>query len=143
MTVGTIEEAGTVHLLDGDPPILVGVLPSGLELPCDGGVCTVHLSYPSYIHICERRETNTTGMLELVLRRLSDVVARPTHFGNLSGEANKLDLFAWGEGDPAGVLVCVKCLRGESWVSTAFPLGRKSLRKHLNTGKLRYIGDGA
>lgn len=126
-----------------DPPVLVSVLPSTLALPCEDGSWTVYLSYPSYLHICERRETSTPQMLELVLARLSTVIAAPTHVGNLSGDANKLDLFAWALGDAAGVLVCVKCLKGETWVSTAFPLGRKSLRKHLNAGRLRAVMDGA
>jgi hypothetical protein len=133
---------GVIRLAEGDPPLLIGTLPDGLTLPCEGGSWTVHLSYPSYEHICRRRETNSPELLEIVLRRLGMVISGPAYVGNLSGEANKLDVFSWIEGDPAGVLACIKCLRGESWVSTAFPMGRKSLRKHLNTGKLRLLGSG-
>ena len=97
-----------VVVKEGDPPVLVGILPSELDLPCDGGSWSVHLSYPSYAHICERRETSTPEMLALVLSRLAAVIAAPTHVGNLSGDVNKLDLFAWSQDDPAGVLVCVK-----------------------------------
>lgn len=99
----------------------------------------VNLSYQSYRHICERRETSTPELLDLVLQRLNTVIAHPTHTGNLSGDVNKIDLFAWSAGDPAGVLVCIKCLPGESWVCTAFPLGRKSLRKHVNAGRLKAV----
>jgi hypothetical protein len=132
--------ARPIRMVDGDRPVLVGFMPPLLSLPCEGGTRCVQVSYPSYLHICQRREINTPEMLDLVLSRLRSVVYRPTYSGNLSGDVNKLDLFAWVPEDPAGVLVCVKCLKGESWVSTAFPMGRKSLRKHLNTGKLRPVG---
>ncbi len=141
-----LPEGGQVHWAAPTPddgPVLVGILPVTLTLPCDDGSRSVHLTYPSYLHVWERRETTSPQMLGLVLARLSTVIAAPTHVGNLSGDANKLDLFAWTPGDEAGVLVCVKCLKGETWVSTAFPLGRKSLRKHVNAGRLRAVMDGA
>ena len=139
---GAVWRPGPVHpirMAEGDRPRIVGFIPVRLGLPCDGGTRCVQMSYPTWLHICRRRETNTPEMLELVLRRLRSVIHAPTHTGNLSGDPNKLDLFAWSPEDPAGVLVCVKCLEGESWVATAFPVGRKSLRKHVNTGRLRSV----
>ncbi len=137
------DPVGVILLSPSDPPFTVGVLPCGLVLPCQDPSRVVQLSYQSYRHICERRETGTPELLDLVLGRLSMVIANPTHVGNLSGDENKIDLFAWSAGDPAGVLVCIKCLKGESWVCTAFPLGRKSLRKHVNTGRLKVRRNGA
>ena len=69
-----------------------------------------------------------------MLSRLPLVIANPSHTGCLTRDRNKLDLWAWSEGDPSGVLVSLKCLSGETWVTTAFPLGRKSLRKHVGHG---------
>lgn len=128
-----------IRMAEGDRPVLVGFIPLMLALPGEGRTRCVHLSYSTYLHICQRRETNTPEMLNLVVSRLRSVVYHPAYIGNLSGDANKVDLFAWLPEDPAGVLVSLKCLKGESWVSTAFPMGRKSLRKHLNTGKLRPV----
>lgn len=131
-----------IRLNPDDPPLLVGSLPSYIQLPCADGTPRVHLSHRTYGHICERRENERPEHLALVLSRLCSVLANPTHVGCLSGEAHKLDLWAWDPADFSGVLVCVKCLPGETWVSTAFPLGRKTLRKHLLKGRLQQV-DGA
>ncbi len=125
-----------VHLLPDDPPFLIGFLPARIEIPCDHGTWSVHLSYRTYEHICQRRENEKPEHLALVLSRLSTVIAAPSHAGCLSGVPHKLDLWSWTEGDPSGVLVSVKCLAGETWVNTAFPLGRKTLRKHVNQARL-------
>lgn len=129
-----------IHMNPEDPPLLVGFLPSHVELPCADGTGSVLLSYHTYRHICERRENEKPGHLHLVLSRLNTVVAAPSHAGCLSGEVHKLDLWAWHPGDIAGVLVSLKCWSGETWVNTAFPLGRKSLRKHVQATRLKPVG---
>jgi hypothetical protein len=106
-----------IHLNPEDPPYLVGHLPSHIDLPCVDGTRSVHLSYRTFRHICDRRENEHPEHLALVLSRISMVVA----------------------GDLAGVLVSLKCLAGETWVSTAFPMGTKSLRKHISNGRLRLV----
>jgi hypothetical protein len=126
-----------IHLDPGDPPLLVGFLPPGLELPCAEGTWSVYLSDRSFHHICQRRDNERQEHLSLVLSRLVAVVSAPSHAGCLSGKQHRLDLWAWTPGDLAGVLVSLKCLPGETWVSTAFPLGKKSLRKHVLHGRLR------
>jgi hypothetical protein len=98
-----------------------------------------HLSYRTFRHICDRRENEHPEHMTLVLSRLGMVVAAPTHIGCLSAQASKLDLWAWNPGDLAGVLVSLKCLAGETWVSTAFPMGTKTLRKHISKGRLRLV----
>lgn len=128
-----------IHLDPGDPPLLVGLLPPHVQLPCEGGTCRVLLSHDSYQHICERRDNERPAHRDLVLSRLGIVIANPSLVGCLSGNSNKLDLWAWNEGDPSGVLVSLKCLFGETWVNTAFPLGRKSLRKHVQHARLGSI----
>jgi len=128
-----------IQLEPDDPPLLVGFLPASIELPCEDGTWSVHLSARTFQHICEKRENERTDHLSLVLSRLGTVVSEPTHVGCLSGKPNQLDLWAWTPGDLAGVLVSLKCLVGETWVSTAFPLGTKSLRKHVLHGRLRPV----
>jgi hypothetical protein len=128
-----------IHLNPDDPPLLVGFLPAQIELPCSEGTWSVHLSYRTFDHICNRRENDSPEHRSLVLSRLSRVIAAPTHMGCLSGEPHKLDLWAWDPADFSGVLVSLKCLAGETWVNTAFPLGRKTLRKHLQKHRLRPI----
>jgi hypothetical protein len=134
-------ENRVIHLNSKDPPLLVGSLPSHLELPCSGGTRDVHLSYLTLEHIRQRRENERPEHLALVLSRLAGVVAAPTHLGCLSGQPHKLDLWAWDPDDFSGVLVSVKCLSGETRVSTAFPLGRKTLRKHMLKDRLKPIRD--
>jgi hypothetical protein len=119
-----------------DPPYLVGRLPRDRKLPILVSSVEVHLSYQTYRHIIERRDNERPEHIALVLARLDVVIGNPTHAGCLTGEDDKVDLFSWASGDFAGVLVAVKCLAGETWISTAFPVGRKTLRKHLNTGRL-------
>lgn len=128
-----------IYLRPDDPPLVIGFLPPHIELPCEGGAWRVFLSYHSFRHICERRDNEHPAHRDLVLSRLSTVIADPSHLGCLSGDPNKLDLWAWREGDPSGVLVSLKCLIGETWLTTAFPLGRKSLRKHILHARLRPV----
>jgi hypothetical protein len=71
---------------------------------------------------------------------MSAVLAEPSHVGCLTGEHHKLDLWAWHPDDIAGVLVSLKCLSGETWVNTAFPLGSKTLRKHVSAHRLEQVG---
>lgn len=125
-----------IHMEAGDAPRLVGFIPAWVEIPCTTGAWSVELSYLTFRHICERRENERPEHLALVLSRMGTVISAPTHAGCLTSEPHKLDLFAWTEGDMAGVLVSLKCLHGETWVNTAFPLGRKSLRKHIAAGRL-------
>lgn len=125
-----------IILTADEHPLCVGHLPPAIVLPILTGTREVRLTYQSYRHIIERRENEKPEHIALVLERLRTVLADPSHFGCLSGEGHKLDLFAWQDGDFAGVLVSLKCLAGETWVNTAFPLGRKTLKKHLATGRL-------
>ena len=97
------------------------------------------LSHQTYEHICERRDCERPEHRTPVMSRLESVISAPSHVGCLSNEPNKLDLWRGTEGDPSGVLVCLKCLAGETWVSTAFPMGRKTLRKHLNQCRLHPV----
>jgi len=129
-----------IEMKPDDPPVLVGVLPSHIELPCLDGTWRVLLSYRTFEHICTRRENECPEHLALVLSRMSSVLAEPSHVGRLSGEPHKLDLWAWHPDDVAGVLVSLKCLSGETWVNTAFPLGRKTLRKHVSAHRLQLVG---
>jgi hypothetical protein len=128
-----------IHLQEGDPPLLIGFLPSHIELPCEDGTCSVMLSYRTFEHICQRRENERPDHCALVLARLREVIESPSHIGCLSGEAHKLDLWAWNGHDISGVLVSLKCLSGETWINTAFPMGQKTLRKHLAKGRLKPI----
>jgi hypothetical protein len=125
-----------IRIEPDDRPLLVGFLPSWIRLPCEEGSSGVLLSYGTFRHICERRDNETSQHRNLVLSRLPMVIANPSHSGCLTRDRNKLDLWAWSEGDLSGVLVSLKCLSGETWVTTAFPLGRKSLRKHVAHGRL-------
>lgn len=111
-----------IVMTQDDPPALIGFLPSHIELPCLDGTSSVLLSYRTYEHICTRRENESPEHLALVLSRMSAVIAEPSHVGCLSGERHKLDLWARHPDDVAGVLVSLKCLSGETWVNTAFPL---------------------
>jgi hypothetical protein len=129
-----------IHMKPEDPPLLVGFLPSYIELPCLDGTWSVLLTYQTYRHICERRENENPAHLQLVLSRLSTVIAEPSHVGCLSGERHKLDLWLWNPDDFSGVLVSLKCLSGETWVNTSFPLGRKTLRKHVSAHRLMPVG---
>jgi hypothetical protein len=128
-----------IHLEEGDPPLLIGFLPSYIDLPCDDGTWSVLLAYRTFEDIRRRRENERVEHLALVLSRIRDVIESPTYVGCLSEEAHKLDLWAWNGEDFSGVLVSLKCLSGETWVNTAFPMGRKTSRKHLAKGRLRPI----
>jgi hypothetical protein len=129
-----------IELLPEDSPLLVGFLPSSIEIPCQQGNHSVFLTRQTLNHIRERRDNEHPYHLALVLSRLGSVVAHPSHCGSLSREPHKLDLWAWHPDDFSGVLVSLKCLAGETWVNTAFPLGSKSLRKHVRSAKLRPVG---
>jgi hypothetical protein len=128
-----------IHLEPDDPPLYVGDLPAYVELPRLDGIVNVFLGYRTFDHICKRRENEDAVHRELVLSRLCSVIAAPTHVGCLTGEWHKLDLWAWNPVDFSGVLVSLKCLSGETWVNTAFPLGQKTLQKHLQKHRLRPI----
>lgn len=125
-----------IILAAGDSPIRVGVLPETVVIPVPQGARVVHLSYYTYRHIIERRENEKPEHVAVVLSRLRTVIENPSHIGCISGERHKVDLYGWTPEDFSGVLVSLKCLRDETWVSTAFPMGRKSLRKHLKTSRL-------
>ena len=128
-----------IHLLPEDPPLMVGILPQFLKLPCRRGSHAVLLSHHTFEHIRARRENEHPFHLSLVLSRLETVIADPSHYGCLSREPHKLDIWAWNPSDFCGVLVSLKCLPGETWVNTAFPLGTKTLRKHVLRDKLRAL----
>lgn len=137
--LGPRPKSCAVLILRGnDPPLHVGRLPETVHLPIlEGGSRDVHLSYMSYRHIIERRDNERPEHVGLVLARLSTVIAAPTHFGRLnSRQTNKVDLFAWHRDGFAGVVVCLKLLAGETWVNTAFPLGRRRFRDHLEAARL-------
>lgn len=121
-----------IRINPGDPPILVAEIPKDVDLPCSVGTSAVYLSHDTYLHIIQRR-IEIDGHVDLVLRRIDTVIAYPTHAGFKDG---RLNLFRWTDGDPAGVLVCLKCLHAETWVNTAFPVGRKRLLSMTRSGKL-------
>ena len=115
---------------------MLATLPDDLgELP-DGIMGTVKISYITYRHIISRRAECAEWHVELVMHRMAGVIAAPTHIGRLGTTPNKIELYKLADGDPCGVCVSLKCLHGETWVNTAFPLGGRSLQKHLRTGKL-------
>lgn len=85
-----------------DECFLVGFLPSYIEIPCQQGNHSVLLTRQTLHHVRERRDNEHPDHLALVLSRLSWVVAHPSHFGSLSREPHKLDLWAWHPDDFSG-----------------------------------------
>lgn len=126
-------------LREGDPPTVLGQLPEELESLLDGATRVVKITYQTYNHIVSRRASEAEWHVELVLGRLVDVISDPTHIGKLTGSSNRVEVYKLVDGDPCGVCVSLKCLDGETWVNTGFPLGERSLQKHLSTGKLRPV----
>ena len=124
-------------LQHGDEPKVLAVLPDELgELP-DGMSRVVRISYQTYQHIVSRRAGEASWHVELVLRRMATVITNPSHIGCVHEPPRMIKLFGRTQGDDCGVYVSIKCLdNGESWVATAFPLGDKSLQKHLGADRL-------
>lgn len=126
----------SILLKPGDEPKVLATLPDELgELPA-GWDREVRISYQTYQHIVSQRAKGPAWHVEFVLRSMAAVIAAPTHVGRLGGKPNRIELFACAIGDDCGVCVSIKCLHAETWVSTAFPLGTRSLQKHVGTGRL-------
>lgn len=77
----------------------------------------------------------------LVLRQMAEVVARPTHWGRLTADPRRIELYRLGAGEETGVCVSLKCLPAETWVNTGYPMGLRVLLKHLRAGRLRAVGE--
>lgn len=113
-----------------------------MQLPVCGVRRDVHLKHSVYAHILGRRIHDGDGQMSLVLRRMTDVVTKPTHIGLVDrGGPGRFALYGrnFGDADPAGLCVCIKCLDGETWVSTAFPVGVRRLAQYLSRGALLLI----
>jgi hypothetical protein len=126
-------------LKPGDDPKIIARLPDELiELPA-GFSRSVRISYQTYQHIVSRRASEVGWHVEFTIQRMSHVIENPLHVGRLTNSENRLELHGLLEDDPCGLMVSVKCLHGETWVNTAFPLGDRSLQKHIRTGKLVHV----
>lgn len=121
-----------------DGPKVVAQLPDDFRLV---GRMTreVRLSYQTYTHIVSQRAAEASWHVQFVLTRMPGVISDPRYAGRLHDDPRKVELYRWVDGDPCGVCVGVKFLDGESWVSTAFPMGWKSLRKHTRKGRLQLV----
>lgn len=97
-----------------------------------GGHPEVRLAYTTYAHILARRGDDAA----LVLRQMRDVVTRPTHWGRLTADPRRIELYRLDSAEEVGVCVSLKCLPGETWVNTAYPLGLRMLLKHVRSGRL-------
>jgi hypothetical protein len=96
----------------------------------------VRISFRTYRHIVTRRATERSWHVEWVLRGLANAIARPTHVGRLDGRPGRWELVRKDDARDVAVCVSIKCLDGETWVNSAFPLGRRSLEKHRRAGRL-------
>lgn len=72
----------------------------------------------------------------VVLRNLYNVICRPTHWGRLTGDPRRIELYSLSVHEDVGVCVSLKCLPGETWVNTGYPFGTRVLLKHLRAGRL-------
>lgn len=132
-------EATPFVLRDGDRPKVVGCLPGWLIGLPEGACLDVQISFVTYEHIVSRRVGERGWHVEMVLTRLTAVIADPSHLGDLGRPGGGLAVYRRVPGDPSGVCVCLKFLAGETWVNTAFPLGERSLRKRVARGSLREV----
>lgn len=119
-----------------DPPLRVARLSETIELPVHGSSRDVFLTHSVYSHIIERRILTGDRQVALVLQRISAVLETPTHCGRRTDDARKMEFYLRIIGDPAGVCVCIKCVDGETWVSTAFPVGTRTIVKYCRQKRL-------
>jgi len=119
-----------------DEPIVVAILPSVITLPVAGARRDVRLSAERYHHIIQRRLVDGDERVALVLQRMAAVVRAPSHVGRLTDHPLKVELFRQFSGDLVGVCVGLKCLNAGTWISTAFPVGSRTLVKYVRQGKL-------
>lgn len=119
-------------------PALIGRLPEHFDLP-EGMSHDVQISYQTYEHIVERRTQEEAWHVQFVLDRITGVVETPSHVGHITKDLRKVEVYYKAKGDKQGVVVSLKCLQGETWVNTAYPIGDSRLRKHLKSGKLKPV----
>lgn len=127
-----------ISLDPNDPPLTLTELPDTVPVPFQGACRTVRLAHSVFTHIVERRLHDGDEQVSLVLRRMQEVLANPTHWGRLTPDPRRVELYSrvsWD--DPAGVLVSIKFVHAsETWVNTAHPMGVSTLRKHVEKGRL-------
>lgn len=121
---------------------IVATIPSNVQIPVKNPLRSVSVVEERYDHILSRRlEQGGNRHVELVTRRLADVLSDPSHVGQRTNDPRNVEFFRRFEGDFAGVIVAVKFLPGEAWINTAIPCGDDNLRNYVRTDKLRRVGN--
>lgn len=131
-----VAAAAAVRVPAGAPPLPVGRLPLDVELPRAGGVREARLSHEQYEKILRSR-ARQPEMIPLLLERMQSVLENPSHVGQLTKDPARRELYRLTPGDPVGVVVGVKILEGETWITTAFPMRESELKKHMRHGRLK------
>lgn len=104
----------------------------------------VHLAYERLEHIKLRRTSKDEAPASFVLRHLAYVVATPTHVGALTKDPRRVEIYSYVPQDiSSGVCVSLKCLDGETWINTAFPVGMKALLRYVRAERLRPIHENS
>lgn len=124
-----------------DPPLFVARLGSRVTLPVPGASRDVRIVHERYAHIIERRLQDGDEQVALALRRMAAVIAAPTHLGKRTEDGRRIELYRRWTEDPSGICVGIKFVNAEAWVSTAFPLGLRSLLREVRKGRFTPLAD--
>jgi hypothetical protein len=121
-----------------DPPLFVGALPQIPNHPllCDDRA--VYLTHERFEHIKSQRRRSDDSPSAFVFRHLALVISQPALVGALTPDPRKVEIYGHVPADvSSGVCVSLKCLDGETWINTAFPMGVRVMMKHFHAGRLR------